>query len=383
MKDRTSEPLLFDLAAHFPGVVITGPRQSGKTTLAQKAFPDKPYLSLENPDIREYAQHDPRDFLRRYRAGAILDEIQNAPELLSYLQEILDDRGAPLGRFILTGSRQFSLMERLSQSLAGRVGLISLLPFTWAECYGNALREVGLTDLIHRGLFPPVHDRAVPPHLWYAGYVQTYLERDVRNQLNVHDLNAFQRFVRLCAGRTGQLVSLSQLAADTGITHNTAKAWLSVLEAAFLVFLLRPHHANFNKRLIKSPKLYFCDTGLVCWLLGIESASQLESHPLRGALFENAVIVEKLKRRFNAGRSNNLFFWRDQAGTEIDLLEESGSRLLPTEIKSGATFSEDWPRNLRVWERYAGETAEPGRIVYGGDLERVSRSVTVLPWHTL
>lgn len=383
MKKRASEPFLLDLASHFPAVVITGPRQSGKTTLARKVFPDKPYLSLENPDIREHVQHDPRDFLRRHRAGAILDEIQNTPELLSYLQEVLDEPGAAMGRFVLTGSRQFSLMERLTQSLAGRVGLLSLLPFTWNECYGKSLSKLEIDDLLYRGLFPPVDTRAIPPHLWYAGYVQTYLERDVRNQLNIHDLSAFQRFIRLCAGRTGQLVNRSQLAADAGITHNTAKAWLSVLEAAGLIFMLHPHYANFNKRLTKNSKLYFCDTGLVCWLLGIEGPAQVGSHALRGALFENAVIVEVLKRRLNAGRTSNLFFWRDQSGTEIDLLEENNGRLTPTEIKSGATFSEDWVRNLNIWTRYAGELADPGRIIYGGDRERSVVPITVLPWYRL
>ena len=324
MIPRHAKKTLLELAKGYPAIAITGPRQSGKTTLAKHVFKDKPYVSLENPDLKEMSQIDPRGFLEKYKNGAVFDEAQRSPELFSYLQEIIDESHKP-GRFVLTGSQQFGLFSGISQSLAGRVGLVHLLPFTYHELYSPKKHKTGSRDLDHvlfSGLYPPVHDRKLDPHVWYGNYIQTYIERDVRQMVNVRDLSTFQRFVRLCAGRIGQLVKLSGLAEDCGITHNTAKAWISILEASYIVFLLQPHHANFNKRIIKTPKLYFYDTGLAAWLLSIQNPDQLNIHPLRGALFESYVISEFFKAKFNQGVKPNYYFWRDRSGNEIDFLME-------------------------------------------------------------
>lgn len=367
------------LAKGYPALAITGPRQSGKTTLARMAFPDLSYVSLEDPDHREMAVADPRGFLARYRDGAILDEVQRTPDLLSYLQGILDERGRPLGRFVLTGSQQFGLHSHISQSLAGRVAMETLLPFSLAELCPQP-SPADLDEVLRRGFYPPVHDRNLAAADWFRSYVQTYLERDVRNTLNVRDLSDFQRFLRLCAGRAGQLLNASQLANDTGISTKTAQAWVSVLEAGYIVFLLRPHHANFNKRLIKAPKLYFFDTGLLCWLLGIMEPGQLCTHPLRGAVFENFVVVEALKSRFNRNLDSNLFFWRDQGGHEVDLVADQGNRLMPVEVKSGKTIAADSFTGLDRWQKMAGARSAQPVLVYGGEESCCYRGVRVFSW---
>jgi hypothetical protein len=379
MISRLVAPKVLELSRGYPALAITGPRQSGKTTLARALFPDKPYLSLENPDVRTYAEEDPRSFLAKYQAGAILDEVQRCPDLFSYLQGILDD-SRESGRFVLTGSQQFGLPSRVSQSLAGRVAMIELLPFSCAEVYGT---KPGLDQVLFTGLYPPVHDRKLDPTTWYASYVQTYVERDVRQNINVRDLASFQRFIRLCAGRTGQLLNLSQLAADTGITHNTARAWLSILQAAYIVFLLPPHHRNFNKRIIKTPKLYFFDTGLVAWLLRIQSAAQVETHPLRGAMFETLIVTEMIKACAARGLPSNLYFWRDREGHEVDVVIDQAGRLLPVEIKSGATLSSDWYEGLRYFAELQESKSAPSYLVYGGR-EGIKRQGTqVLGWADL
>ncbi len=370
-----------ELVKGYPAVAITGPRQSGKTTLAKMLFPEKPYVSLEEPDVRALAQEDPKAFLGKYKEGAVLDEVQRCPELFSYLQGILDERSR-MGRFILTGSRQFGLHSGITQSLSGRVALVQLLPFSYDELYKNK-KPPELDRVLYTGLYPPVHDRKLNPTTWYGNYTQTYIERDVRQLLNVRDLSTFQRFVRLCAGRTGQLLSLNQLATDAGITHNTAKAWISILEASYLIFLLQPHHSNFNKRIVKSPKLYFYDTGLAAWLLGIREAGQLETHPLRGNLFECWVISELVKGQFNRGLPSDLYFWRDREGHEIDVLIEKGNLLIPVEIKSGQTLNADFYRGLDYWNKRNNKEQTQTWLVYGGLQNHKRGDTRIIGWPDL
>ena len=371
-------------------LALTGPRQTGKTTLAKVAFPEKPYLSLEDPDLRQIALEDPRGLLARYPQGAILDEVQRAPQLLSYLQTRVDADLAP-GAFVLTGSQQLDLVSGLTQSLAGRVGIVNLLPFSLGELQAAGRlgegpgRDSSLTldEVLWRGLYPPLYDRDLSPVDWYAAYVATFLERDLRQILLVRDLSAFQRFVRMCAARIGQLLNLSSLANDCGVTHHTASAWISVLEANHLVFLLRPHHRNFNKRLVKTPKLYFNDTGLAAWLLGIRDPGQMAFHASRGALFENFVFLECLKERLFKGQPPDLFFWRARAGLEVDLLREQGTALHAIEIKSGQTLASDFFGGLERWASLSGGGPPTPWLVYGGDLAMNRRGTEVIPWRAL
>lgn len=370
------------LARGFPIVAITGPRQAGKTTLAKMTFPDKPYLSLEDPDMRSLAEEDPRGLLARFPKGAVLDEAQRAPQLFSYLQTHVDtDMRA--GMFVLTGSQQFGLLPGISQSLAGRVGLVQLLPFSLGELKGARRLRGNLDDLMFRGQYPPLYDRDLTPSDWFAAYMSTYVERDVRQLINVRDLSSFQRFVKMCAARTAQLLNLSSLASDCGITHNTAASWISVLEASYIVYLLRPHYRNFNKRLVKAPKLYFCDTGFAAWLLGIRGPEQISFHAQRGPLFENLVVMEFLKARFNQGLQSNLYFWRDSKGLEIDVVLEEGDELTPVEIKAGETIVPEFLSSLKKWVSLAGAPNRPAWLVYGGDHELSKTNVTILPWRKL
>lgn len=378
---RRAAKSLTHLAKEYPVLVVTGPRQSGKTTLCQAVFPDLPYASLEEPDVRRFAIADPRGFLAQYAEGALLDEVQRAPELLSYLQGIVDRAPRP-GSFVLTGSQQLDVLAGVSQTLAGRAGLLTLLPFALAELPEN-LAPRSIEQLLFRGLYPPIHHRALEPSRWFANYVQTYLERDLRQVVNVRDLSSFQVFLRLCAGRTGQLLNLSALAADCGITHNTAKAWLSVLEASFVVILLRPHFRNFGKRLVKTPKLYFVDPGLAAWLLEVRSVEQLIAHPLRGALFETWAIAELLKGRANAALASNLYFWRDRAGLEVDCVLDRGTALVPVEVKAGQTLAGDYFDALAKFAALAGDLAAPGWVVYGGSRIEKRSVATALPWRSI
>jgi predicted AAA+ superfamily ATPase len=355
---------------------------SGKTTLAKAAFPDKPYLSLEDPDIRLLAESDPRGLLSRFPEGAILDEVQRAPMLFSYLQTRVDQDLRP-GSFVLTGSQQFGLLSGISQTLAGRAGLVQLLPFSMAELQSAGKLPSDLDEFMFRGSYPPLYDRELAPADWHGSYVSTYVERDVRQFIAVRELSTFQRFLRMCAARVGQLLNLSTLASDCGISHHTASAWLSVLEASYIVFLLRPHFQNFNKRLVKTPKLYFCDTGLASWLLGIREAGQLAFHAQRGALFENLVVVEFLKARMHQGQPSDLFFWRDSQGLEVDLLAERGGDLHPLEIKSGQTIAPDFFHGLNRWKELAGKQGAPATLVYGGEQRFRNGGVEVIPWREL
>ena len=381
MIPRTLAETLRRLAQSFPVVAITGPRQSGKTTLARAVFPDKPYASLEDPIERAFALEDPRGFLARFDQGAVFDEAQRWPDLFSYLQGMVDQQRTP-GRFVLTGSQQFGLLAGVTQSLAGRVGLTRLLPFALDELPA-ASRQFSLDSIMLLGGYPLLHTEPAIASDWFASYVATYIERDVRQVLNVKDVTTFQRFLRLCAGRTGQLLNLSALAGEAGISHSTARAWLSVLESSDLVFLLPPYHRNFGKRLVKTPKLYFLDTGLACWLLGIRSPDVLALHPSRGALFETWVVSEFVKDRFNRGLPADLYFWRDNNGLEADLVFEVGTRLQPVEIKSGQTVTRDYIKAGQASARFAGDEALPPWLIYGGNESYERSGLRVIGWRDM
>ena len=349
---------------------MTGPRQSGKTTLCRSAFPDLSYTNLEAPDQRAFAESDPRGFLAQLGEGAIIDEVQHVPALLSYLQVLADERGRN-SLFILTGSEQFRLSDAISQSLAGRTGLLRLLPFSLAE-----RRQMGASaavdEMLYSGFYPRILDQGLDPRQALGDYMETYVERDVRRLGEIRNLSSFRTFVRLCAGRVGQLVNLTSLGSDAGVSHTTAREWLTVLEASYIVFQLQPFHANIRKRLVKSPKLYFYDVGLASYLIGVENARQVATHPLRGALFENAVVAEVLKHRFNRGLQPNLSFFRDARGLECDLFYETGHGIGAIEIKAGSTVNSDYFRSLdRVADLVPEVTAKA--VVYGGT-QRQSRS---------
>ncbi|MBN1858966.1 ATP-binding protein [Candidatus Bipolaricaulota bacterium] len=388
MLPRTLEPVIRQAAQRYPVVTLTGPRQSGKTTLARMAFPDYAYASLEDPDQRGFATTDPRGFLSQFDGSVILDEAQRVPDLFSYIQTRADASGRN-GQYILTGSQSFLLMKTISQSLAGRAAILHLLPFSQAELHGQpplprdsigqrmpparVSEKRSLMDTLFTGGYPRIHDKELPPQEWLANYYRTYVERDVRELLNIGDLEAFGRFIGLCAGRTGQLLNLSSLGNDCGISQPTARRWLSVLEASFLVFLLRPHHRNFNKRLVKSPKLYFLDSGLLTYLLRIRSPDELRTHSARGAIFESFVVSELVKSALHHGQEPDLYFWRDSTGHEVDILLERGSEVVPIEVKSGETLASDFYVGLQYWLALAQTPTGPAALVYGGD-QTVRRS---------
>jgi hypothetical protein len=375
MIPRTITPILKNLAGQYPVVTITGPRQSGKTTLCRETFPNKPYINLESPDLRWFAVSDPRGFLAAYPDGAILDEIQRTPQLLSYLQPQVDERSAP-GQYILTGSQQFEVMTNISQSLTGRTALLKLLPFSIEELT-NAGISSGIDTLLLNGFYPRIYDASLDPTQALGDYLETYVERDIRQLINIKDLALFEKFVKLCAGRTGQLLNLQSLGNDVGISHTTARSWLTLLEASYVVFLLQPWYTNISKRQVKTPKLYFYDVGLAAYLLGAESELHISRHPLRGNLFENMIVIDALKYRYHRGKRNNLHFWRDGKGNEIDLLVESGPDIMPVEIKSGATISDDFFKGLQTFARQLPQISISS-LVYGGT-EKQKRS-DVLIW---
>ena len=351
MLPRHAQARLRRLALGFPVVVLTGPRQSGKTTLARATFPAHAYVSLEDPDVRERVAADPRAFLEAQRGGAVIDEAQRVPALLSYLQTAVDAE-ASMGRFILTGSQNLLLSAAVGQSLAGRAGYLELFPLAYAEAAAHFDAQ-SLDQTLVRGAYPALLARPVDPADWHSSYVASYVERDVRQISRVADLLQFQRFMRMMAARCGQLLNLNAVAHDLGIAQTTARDWLAVLEASYIVFRLLPYHTNFGKRLVKTPKLYFHDTGLASWLLGITDAAAMQTHAMRGALFENLLVGEYLKYCRHHGLNHGLYFWRDNIGTEIDLLIERAGTLWPVEMKSGATFQSEWLRGLHLWSHHA------------------------------
>jgi len=379
MIPRHAHSALLELAVGYPVLALTGPRQSGKTTLARAAFSEKAYVSLEDLDELAFATQDPRGFLARFPRGAVIDEAQRCPAIFSYLQGRVDAERR-MGAFVLTGSQQFGLMAGITQTLAGRVGSVQLLPFGVYELTGARVAVDNLDRLLVQGLYPAVHDRPVTPDRGYSDYVATYVERDVRQISAIHDLSLFQRFVKMCAARTGQLLNLHALANDCGISHPTARAWLSILEASYIVFLLQPHYRNFGKRLVKTPKLYFHDTGLAAALLGIQDESHMSVHPSRPALFETLIVNEFLKVRYHQGQRSNLYFWRDNVGNEIDLLLEQGGELVAVEIKSGQTLTADYFTGLRRWSAIAGAQAARLHLIFGGDQTFETEAVQVHSW---
>lgn len=380
MFDRHLLPVLRDRARQLPVVTVTGPRQSGKTTLCQLAFPDKPYVNLERPDSREFARADPRAFLDGLPDGAIIDEIQRVPELLSWIQVATDARPDP-GRFILTGSHQFELSRHIAQSLAGRTALLRLLPLSIAEleAAGNSATE----DLLFRGGYPRIHADGLDPAMALGDYFETYVQRDLRELIQLRHLAEFERFVRLAAGRVGQVLNLQGLAADVGVSGHTAREWITLLEASFIVFRLPPWFANIGKRLVKSPKLYFHDVGLAAWLMGIRKREHLAAHPLRGLLFENLAVLEVVKTYANAGLRPDLYFYRDSAGNEADLLLEDGQRLLLLEIKSARTVAPDAMRAVAAIRRALSGRETWSALIHDGPEAQRRSDYDVVPCREL
>jgi predicted AAA+ superfamily ATPase len=348
----------------LPVLAILGPRQSGKTTLAKALFKDKPYVNLENPETRAYAIEDPQAFLQTYQQGALFDEIQNTPEILSYLQGMVDDQPTP-NRFVLTGSHQLMLHASLSQSLAGRINLTTLLPLSLSELKSTT-PDYSVDDYLLHGFYPRIYHEQLEPALVYRNYFETYIERDVRALMHLKDLNAFIRFIKLCAGRIGQLLNIESLANDVGVSATTIKNWLSILEVSFVIKLLPPYFENFGKRLIKSPKLFFIDVGLAAYLLEIETLTQLKRDPLRGHLLENMVIMEWMKYRFNQGKAPNLYFYRDSNGTEVDGLYKTGHDFIAFEVKAAQTYHADFLNNLNKLQKLLQERLFARYLIYTG-----------------
>lgn len=396
MIERDLSGSLLKAVTQYPVVTLTGPRQSGKSTLVRHLFHDYQYASLEDPELRAFALGDPRGFLAQFRDNVILDEVQRVPELFSFIQVLVDEKDIP-GRFVLTGSQNFLLLNSISQSLAGRSALFHLLPFSQNELAGTGLfplekigrgfpsgrtaPEISFSTCLFAGFYPRIHDKQLEPQDWLKNYYRTYVERDVRDILHVGDIESFQRFVGLCAGRNGQLLNLSSLASDCGISHTTARRWLSVLEASFLVVLLRPHYRNFRKRLVKSAKLYFLDTGLLCYLLRIKKEEDLALHAARGAIFESFVLSELYKKALHQGRDPDLYFWRDSAGHEVDILIDASPGPVPVEIKSGMTVVDDFFKGIEYWRNLAGASKDkPAALIYGGGNSVVRNGMHIYAW---
>jgi len=381
MINREAEKKIRLYAKQFRAIAVVGPRQSGKTTIARKVFPRKPYVSLEDPDERQMALDDPRYFLSRFNKGAIIDEAQRVPELFSYLQSIIDKTNKD-GLFVLTGSNNFLLQQSISQTLAGRIGYIDLLPLTLQEIKRFENKINTANDWILNGSYPEIYDKERKPSIWYPAYIRTYVERDVRMIKNIDNSSLFTKFLKICAGRTSQLLNLTAISIECGIELKTVKSWLAVLESSYIIYLLKPHYSNFNKRLVKTPKLYFYDSGLACSLLGIKTISELELSHFRGSLFENAVVSEIYKIESNKINQSQLYFWRDNKGLEIDLLIDSGKKILPVEVKSANTFSKDYLKNVFYWN--ALSASKGGMLVYSGDKSfKLPNQITITSWNDL
>lgn len=371
MIERSIQQLLHNLSATYPVVTITGPRQAGKTTLAKMTFPGYNYCNLEHPEIRILAQQDPKSFMLQYPAPVIIDEIQRVPELLSYIQVDVDSKKRN-GDYILTGSQQFNLHASVSQSLAGRTALLALLPFSLQELSFYEKSGINRDKVLFKGFLPRIYDQNQEPVMAYRNYLQTYIERDIRQLINIKDIHVFETFLKLLAGRVGQLVNYNSLASDTGVSAVTIANWLSALEASFIVFRLNPYFENLGKRVIKSPKIYFTEPGLACYLLGIEDVSQVGRDPLLGNLFENMVVMEAVKARYNKGLDANLYFFRDSNHYEIDLLWKKDGSLFPVEIKSALTWNESFTKNINRFKKGIS-TKNKGCVVYGGELNFTTR----------
>jgi len=374
---RQLAPVLGSMAEQYPVVTVTGPRQSGKTTLVRSVFDGHGYCNLENPETRRLALEDPKQFFALHPPPLILDEVQRAPELLSWIQVRVDE-SQESGAYVLTGSHQFQLHEAITQSLAGRTALLRLLPFSIRE-----LLDAGLAgdknELLYRGFLPRIYDRKMDPGQAYANYFRTYVERDVRQLLEIRNVGAFENFIRLLAGRVGQPVNLSSLGSDTGVSGTTLKEWLSVLEASYIVFRLQPYYRNFGKRLVKSPKLYFVEPGLACWLLGIDSPAMAARDPLHGNLFENLIVAEALKARIHQGGEPRLYYWRDSGGNEVDLLYDKRPRLIPVEIKSAMTWQPEFTKRIEEFQRLVPDAGK-GYVVYAGDVAPRNERVEAVPF---
>lgn len=379
--ERKITPILQKLCRQFPVLGVLGPRQSGKTTLVKEMFSSYKYFNLEEPDTRRFATEDPRSFLQTLEneQGCILDEVQKAPDLLSCIQTHVDTHQKP-GFFILTGSENILLNERISQSLAGRIALITLLPLSMEELHNKHLLSSDINVAMFQGFYPSIHAKQIDVFQWIQSYIQTYIERDVRNIKHINDLAIFQKFISLCAGRIGQLVDLTSIGNDCGISAHTVRSWLSILEATYVIFLLQPYHKNFNKRIVKSPKLYFYDTAIACSLLSITSEKNLSTHYLRGGIFESMILADIIKQRFNAGLRSNLYFWRDKSGLEVDCILEYGEKVVPIEIKSGATLNTDFFSNLTKWNQLSNRDPNPSYIVYGGKENQQRSQASAIAW---
>ena len=377
---RHLSEILTNIIKKMPVITLTGPRQSGKTTLVKQCFSDYTYLNLEETDKKEMALTDPRLFFETYKGNLIIDEAQNVPEIFSWIQVIVDSDKSDR-KFILTGSQNFLLLEKISQSLAGRTAIFNLFPFSMQELKNTSFELNDSNDYLFKGFYPRLYDKKLNPGKWLDDYLVTYIERDVRSIINVGDLIQFQRFVRLCAGRIGQLVNFSEMGNEIGVNYHTIQRWLSVLEASFIVFRLQPWYNSFNKRIIKSTKLYFYDTGLASYLLGIRDEKDLDSHFSRGLLFENLIIAELMKFCYNSGMRPRLYFWRDRSGNEVDCIIESGNMLNPVEIKSGTTISGDWIKGIRYFQSLT-ENARPENsfIVYGGSENQKRSECNIVGW---
>lgn len=380
MIPRFLEKKLIEVSKKFPVVAILGPRQSGKTTLAKATFPQHRYVSLEDLDTRSFAEKDPRGFLQDIGPQAILDEIQRVPSLFSYIQTQVDSMEKN-GVYILTGSHNYLLQTHLSQSLAGRVALLTLLPFEIEECAQAETETLTLESVLWKGSYPRIYDQRISPLDWYPNYIRTYIERDIKQIQNIENLSTFQKFLQLCAGRIGHQLNLTSLGLECGISHTTARQWISLLESSYIVFLLKPYHQNFNKQLTKMPKLYFHDTGLACSLLGIESVQQLTSHYLYGGIFENFIISELYKYPMHRGRLPRLFFWRDKTGHEVDCIIDGQTPSI-IEIKSGKTIHSDFFKGLTYWQKIASDSA-PAYLIYGGTTNQNRTLAQVLKWEAL
>jgi len=379
MITRDLKKQLVLLAKKMPAIALTGPRQSGKTTLLKVAFPNYDYVNLEHPPTRALALNDPDQFLSQYTKGLIIDEVQRAPELFSYLQVIIDKQ-KKTGQYILSGSQNFSLLENISQSLAGRVALFNLLPFSYKEMKEGNVKIKSIEQLIFKGAYPAIYDRKISPNLYYSSYLNTYVERDVRTLINVQNLSLFEAFVKLLAGRIGTLLNLSEIGNALGIDHKTVKKWLSVLETSFIIYLVQPYHSNFNKRLVKTPKLYFYDTGLASNLLGVDDEKQLTNHWAKGGLFENFVINELLKERVNKGIKPQLYFWRDSQGNEVDLIIQEKGKTIAIEIKASQTYNPNFFKGLIYYSKLSGIKKNEQFLIYAGAPELKTSNGELINW---